>query len=325
MRYFKKSNIIYLFIITFMFIIPDQIQSSDKSCLGALLSVVDNSPKIELLELTHSNFNMRLSEGQFFSINEKSFTNENFQNLLKKNISSNFAYKIKDIDQLLQISKKQIDNAKIFFSYPVDVDGYKNIFGEELSKELHQASTKQILKTEKVIKDVKLDGLIVLNKSIKKKVSHSSQVIDFIESNNNIDSVVIFAHNKDGILKFADGSSIRIEDLSKLCYNNNKSPIILSCNTIKNYDKIESGFLTNNKLYFEDFAKSLLKVSVKYEKDESVSMTEFIKIADETFIIERKKVKLKARVVVYTVPTSSGLVFCGGIVSINYGLTNREN
>jgi hypothetical protein len=73
--------------------------------------------------------------------------------------------------------------------------------------------------------------------------------------------LVFIGHNENGDLKFPDGSSISITELSNRADQCHVTPIILSCQTIDGFNSGDTGIISTKSVQFEELADAMISAN----------------------------------------------------------------
>jgi hypothetical protein len=87
--------------------------------------------------------------------------------------------------------------------------------------------------------------------------------------------LVVVGHNVDGILRFPDGSSLKVADLADTASKSGRPVLVLSCETM--YANIATaGFVTARPLHFDEISRALIKLSTAHRLGQINNVREVI-------------------------------------------------
>lgn len=126
-----------------------------------------------------------------------------------------------------------------------------------------------------------------------------SEVLVSKAKQNSSDPLIVVAHNEKGLLKFPDGSSIRVDALYHAL--GNRVGIVLSCDTIHSENAPNNVLLTNRELDFRDVVRGLRSAEAGLSANPDLSLGsllfEFSRSIPENGSSSAQKVKVVALVV----------------------------
>jgi hypothetical protein len=147
------------------------------------------------------------------------------------------------------ILESRAGQPEIIVAIPTSAIGVEKVFGVPAS--VSAATVKYLVDTSQQFHALKNSHL--LNYATNGRPL--SEVLVSKAKQNSSDPLILVAHNERGLLKFPDGSSIRVDALYHTL--GNRVGIVLSCDTIHSENAPNNFLLTNRELDFRDVVRGL--------------------------------------------------------------------
>ena len=241
------------------------------NCNDMLFAIIgDNNTYSSFLKSEEFENYLSLSKEQGINISEEDFGSENLSRLMKE--SKGFLCLTGNERDLRNILDRRISHEKInvMAAIPNDGEGIRATWSHLRDTYSEDKIAKHVKQMKRATKSWGDKNIIISSEG--KTIAQT--IIDAIESSGNEQLDVIFAHNENGILRFADGSVIDSTWFGRFNLRSN-IPIILSCETYKYIDNY-SGVVTSKRLDYEDTGWVVNQALESLSNKEEITINDFV-------------------------------------------------